>query len=204
MIEQESNRDPGELGVRSRCLPLERSLQNFYLQEVYKGLKQIDQALSKLQGDASNLEGLQQIKNTVCSIADLAMIYGYEGVEKIAVKLFIAVQRLEAEDRFHPAIVTKIQSAVMAIRDVTGMEAEIERQMSVERSNSRVELQEKKVQNCAEQVSRSFEELFEEPAPASNENERLEIHHGPTGENKQTELLFDINESDLVIRVTDL
>ena len=172
-------------------LPLVGSLQNYYNQEVMAELAAIEQAVLKLQIDKDKLINLKQIRDTAHLLSDLAMIHGFEGVEKISEKLYSTMDHLlNSRIEFNQAMLTKLILAVNVIRQVEDMESIIESQMTVERIDRNVELKQRRVQNCAEQFSRSIDELM---------TEQLELKFV----NKTSELLFDIVEQESVLSLVD-
>ncbi|MFQ5641168.1 MAG: hypothetical protein ACE5IR_24585 [bacterium] len=126
---------------------------------------------------------------TTQALADLAMVHGLEGLEKISRKLcsvlnYLLMSRIELS----PAIKDKIRIAAITMRQVTGMEALIERHMTVERVARHVQIEQDKVQACTEKISNSLDSLCQKQLELAFEQE---IESDPR-------FFFDIRESSVL------
>ncbi|MFQ5752210.1 MAG: hypothetical protein ACE5HI_09460 [bacterium] len=197
-----------ENSVSNFHLPLNRPLQNYYLQEVKCGLTKIEQALAKMHNEPGDREFLVKIKGIAQSISDLAMVHGFEGVEKISGKLSSTIKHLlRAGSEFNKSLIAKVNMTVKAMQQVAEMESYIEKQMTVERIDRTVEINQKKVQNCAEKISQSIDDLIHDQSNSASDEDESHLDRIvtiPDSEiEKEPDLLFDICELDSVMNLTE-
>lgn len=95
-------------------------------------LDKMSKALIRLKKGPNNRSDLAEIQVTARSISDLAMIYGFQGVESIARKIYTAIRQHSTKVASSPPFLSKIQAALRGIRDVVGMESSNESTMTVE------------------------------------------------------------------------
>jgi len=189
------------------CLPMDENIHGFYLQEVTGELDDIEKAVLKLEIENNSHKYLLQVRDKAHSIADLAMVYGFEGIEKISEKLFSTMKLLlSSRIDFNKSILAKINMAVNVMRQVVDLESYIERHMTVERITRKVERKQKKVQSCAEKFSKSFDSLMNKQleiasnnatAPADEAVNIMEV------DEEYSNLWFDIAEQESVLSLTE-
>ena len=73
-------------------------LNKYCLTEIEKNLINIESLLDDYKTNQNNDEPLLKILNTCQIIEDLAMVYGYEGVETLACNLIAAVVSIVEKD----------------------------------------------------------------------------------------------------------
>ncbi|HEX9653092.1 MAG TPA: hypothetical protein VGA99_05235 [bacterium] len=189
----QQNRDTLELPVHPHFrLPLQASLESFYLQQVCTNLKKIEKAIARWRRAGNDVRALKRMKDSSLAIFDFAMVHGYDGVENMALKLQQTVDFLiQARERYNSTIAAKLKSAVLAIRQVVEMEAENERQMTIENVSRCVEATHEEVQSRTEQLAESFEPIVKVS--------RSQPHASPSEHSPW----FDISEHDTLIRLTE-
>lgn len=179
---------------RSEAVIINRSLHNLYLRQVLSNLLRIERALAELKPSPNSQKCLLKIKEASRAIADLAMIHGFEGMETISRKLSSTIEYLlRSSMDLSFQVVYKVQVAIRTMRKVAEMEAFIERQMTVERIDRHVELNQEKVQDCAEKVTHSLNFLL---------NKQLEFPLETEAETN-SQLLFDIREATSLMDLVD-
>ncbi|MFQ5602528.1 MAG: hypothetical protein ACE5HS_04600 [bacterium] len=177
-------------------LPHKKPLHQYYLHEILAGLKKIEHVMSISEAEVSNHHKLIAISKIAQSISELAMIHGFDGVEKIGHKLFSTLSVLrDSGGEFDETLREKVNLAVYVIRQVATMEAHIERQMNVERIDQTVERDQEKVQRCAEKFSESIEQLIHKQMKLPFK-EKYDIN-----KNENQKLLFDIREMDSILNI---
>ncbi len=144
--------------------------QNYYFAELMRGLHRISRVVAKLRLGAEKGVSLQRISESFRNIRDLAMIHGYEGVEKLASKID-AELKVKAADCPAPTagLLDQITAAIVAIKQIAGFEEAMESQLTVDRIDWKAELL--RVQRGAALVAGEAEwmrhqqlDLFQRPA----------------------------------------
>ena len=91
-----------------------------YKEEVMKQVTFIRQELTKVDENPEEISVFADIKKCGCVISDLAMIYGYEGVEVIGSRLVEAVDNY-SENTNLGDLVIKLENATKAIEDAMSL-----------------------------------------------------------------------------------
>jgi hypothetical protein len=187
MSRRRANGDLRDINVHPDFrLPQQTSLQSFYLQEICINLKKIERAIAKWRRAPRKADHLKIVQSAAFAVLDLSMIHGYDGVENMAGKLLQTVTHLlRVRERYSSIVGAKLKAAVLTIRRVAEMEAESERQMTVENVNRQVEATQQDVKTRAAQLSESFEAIIM-PAESRPDSATFEPP------------LFDIRENDIV------
>ncbi len=86
----------------------------YYQSEIQRQVENIRDMVEQLRRDASNRALLEEIQGASAAIADLAMVYGFEGVEVIAERIHAAVRKLSGND-ISAEFLTRIEEAAGAI-----------------------------------------------------------------------------------------
>ena len=111
-------------------------LQFYFLREVLHTLLQIRCSLRSLSEDPSQRNHQKKIRRHLTGVRDLAMVHGFDGVEKIAGKLFANLEKALTDSKnFDAAFVSKLNEAVVTLERVVALEAEMEARMSIELIN---------------------------------------------------------------------
>ncbi len=189
-------------------LPMVVNFQRLYLQEVMTELNNIEKTVSKIKIEKNNQEYLSRVRDRAQSISDLAMIHGFEGVEKISEKLYSTVKLLLVSSiDLNKSILSKIKMAVKVIKQVARMETDIEKQMTVEKISKAVERNQKKVQNCAVKFSKSIDDLMSNQPEVTLVNDAGytsdTINIQKKDKKKDSKLVFDISEQESVLNLAD-
>ncbi len=187
-------------------LEVETRTQAFYLREIFKALRRLKALLEELKREPSRREYIQGIRQSAQSIRDLAMIHGFDGVEKIAGKIASTFARvLRSSVALEPQFVTRVESAVLAIKQIAEVEDTLESQMSIDRICRKIQFRQQKVQDCATKVAqnldcimnRQIEIVFEEPASLNLEAAIPDLVHVAAGP------IFEIKEFDSVLSLLE-
>lgn len=87
-----------------------------YKEEMMKKISLIRECLSKVDENPEEISVFEDIKKNGRVISDLAMVYGYEGVEVIGMRIVEAVANYSDEVNFGELII-KLENATKAIED---------------------------------------------------------------------------------------
>lgn len=185
------------------------NLQSYYLHETLHALRDLKLTLESIKKDKPGLSEMRVALATSERIRDLAMIHGFDGVEKIGEKIVSTLRKLiaggaKADDQFW----ANLESAVLAIKQVAEVEDTLERQMTVESIGRDMEWHRQKVQNCAaqlsdeldnsqgQQIELAFNNVTKVTLPGLNDicKGQLTVVDEP---------LFDISEFDNVLSIAD-
>lgn len=169
-------------------LPLQTSLQRFYLQEVCVNLSKIEKAVARWRRTPKDTACLQKMKTAARAVLDLAIIHGYDGVENMSRRLVQTLEHLvRYRERYSATVAAKLKSAALAIRQVAGLEAENEHQMTVETVNRQVQAAEKEVQSRTEKLAQSFAPIVRIESPLSDGTTQP-----PAFDIREDQTLFDL------------
>ncbi len=147
----------------------------YYQSEIQRQVENIREMVAQLRKDASNRALLEEIQGASAAIADLAMVYGFEGVEVIADRIHGAVRRLR-EEAITDEFLTRLDEATGAI----------EKAMILIDERREREI----VRNLSEQASDSHDFVYVEPA--------VREETSPDGEESEG---FDIKEDEKLLSI---
>ncbi len=152
-----------------------RPLKNSYIRKVMRGLKNIKMALAKVRANPNDHNSAMEIRGIAEAISELAMMYGYQGVESIAQKISTSfkLSRVIAERGF----LAKVERAIKGIQDVVILEERVESELIIKR------------------ITRVDTEPF---AQVSNLDELEEEQHRMVELESDAKLLFDITETNFL------
>lgn len=167
-------------------------LQHHYFQEAVKALIRIKAHLQHLELYPKNKDCYRRIFKETTSIADLAMIHGYDGVENIASKIARYFGKLIRDDKWvESEMVHQINQAINMIPKVAESEAALEESMTIEKISRDAETSQKEVRDIAQSVT-------DELTVLNNEIQDPEDYKITVIEE---ELEFDIQEFDSVNKI---
>ena len=171
------------------------TLQHHYFQEAVKTLIRIKTHLQHLEQYPQNKDCYRRIFEEATSIADLAMIHGYDGVENIAAKIACYFGNLIRENKWvESEMVHQINQAINMIPKVAESEAALEENLTIERISRDAEASQKEVRDIARSVT-------DELAVLNNET-KCPAHQKVTVVDEE-ELEFDIREFDSVDKIVN-
>ncbi len=112
----------------------------YYQSEIQRQVENMRDMVGQLRRDPSNRALLEEIQGASAAISDLAMVYGFEGVEVIAERIHAAVRKLSG-DEISDEFLTRIEEATGAIEKAMILiderrEREIIRNLSAKAANS--------------------------------------------------------------------
>ncbi|RMF61648.1 MAG: hypothetical protein D6743_13270 [Calditrichaeota bacterium] len=109
-------------------------LRHTYFREMMRSLKKMKAALGAWQKRPEERTHPQAIAAAAREVADLAMIHGYEGVESIAEQLQQSLGRMNlSDDPERAGVFLKVESAIVAIRQIARIEDFLEGRLTVRR-----------------------------------------------------------------------
>lgn len=169
-------------------------LQHHYFQEAVKALIRIKAHLQHLERYPKNKDCYRRIFKETTSIADLAMIHGYDGVENIASKIARYFGKLIRDDKWvESEMVHQINQAINMIPKVAESEAALEESMTIEKISRDAETSQKEVRDIAQSVT---DELAVLTKKSSNHELKVTVVD-------EEELNFDISEFDSVDQIVN-
>lgn len=183
-------------GEQKRILQIRegRALENTYFVEIVKGLSRIQKSMHKLRAEPYQHLHIVDMQSAAQSVADLAMVHGYEGVESIARRMETALKALLRDKaEVEQSLFGMVERAVATIQRFANVEDKLESELTVEKVNEHLEhepsaVEEQKELPIANPVSLS---------PSAGENER------PIIEVDEPDNHFDIRESEIVVKVVN-
>ena len=182
------------------------SLQTHYSREIFRILTKIKQELTAFKNNPADTELLKQSHALIISITDLAMIHGYEGVEKIAGKLVTLFNNSISENKSSgQRFFTKVEAAINAIYQIAELEASAEDFMTIEYINRDAELSQTKIANCTTDLIEKFNDLDKKQLEIIFEDEMkvfADSKHSYQTEHQKS-LIFEIKEYDAILELTD-
>ncbi len=112
----------------------------YYQSEIQRQVENMRDMVAQLRRDASNRPLLEEIQSASAAISDLAMVYGFEGVEVIAERIHGAVRRLH-DAEITAEFLTRLEEAIGAIEKTMILiderrEREIIRSLSAQAADS--------------------------------------------------------------------
>lgn len=175
-------------------------LRKAYFREIFRNLAAIKNGLNRMKRTAADGRAVMDIRRSVVAISDLAMIHGYEGVEKIATKIHgILKDEPASAAGMDVDFFTKVDSAVQILKEITELEDTLEREMTVERASELVESAHSKVKQYSSQITSGFAErrhkqleLFQEVTVVQHAEDAAEYSSVRMVQAPQ----FDIKEPD--------
>lgn len=182
-------------------------LKSAYFQQVFCNLSTMKNSLEGLKKTPDNRELLIQFEEAACTIMDLAMIHGYEGVEKIASKIQVVFSKfIRSGSMISPEFTQKADIALYILRNITELEDSLERGMTVEKSSNAVEDTHDKVKHFTKKITNDFNflkvkqlELFTNSSDAGHTKPHIKLV-----DKEQDSPFFDIKEPEIVIHLTDI
>ncbi len=178
-------------------------IQTTYLHETFRALCRFNDLLHDLGARAEDRALWDELLAVADRIRDLAMIHGFDGVEKITTTIASSLRdSLRGGSPLEAATLERIESAALAIKDIAEAETALEQHMTVERISRDAEVWRQKVEDCASQltgpdadapVAEAVKVIGEEGTPLP-----------PAGKAADPPApMFDISEFDFVLRIVD-
>ena len=93
-----------------------REFVQYYENEIGKNVNHIYELIEQLKTDSTNYPLLAEIESSAQAISDLAMVYGFEGVEVIASRMKEAIKQHSQQD-ISPEFLAKLQESARAIAE---------------------------------------------------------------------------------------
>ncbi len=188
---------------KNRCQPLKAA----YFQQVFCNLSTMKKSLEALKKAPRNRELLIQFEKAARTIMDLAMIHGYEGVEKIASKIQVVFSRfIRSGAMISPEFTHKADIALHILRNITELEDSLEHRMTVEKCSNAVEDTHDKVKHFTKKITNDFNflkvkqlELFKKTSDEFHSQQPIKL----VGK-EQDFPFFDIKEPEIVIHINDI
>jgi len=182
-------------------------LKSAYFQSIFCNLSTMKNSLEGLKKTPQDRQLLNQFEKAARTIMDLAMIHGYEGVEKIAHKIQIVFYRfIRNGSRISPEFIQKADIALHILRNITELEDSLEQGMTVEKCSNAVEDTHDKVKHFTQKITNDFNflkvkqlELFTNSSDAGHT-----LPHIKFVGKEQDSPFFDIREPEIVIHINDI
>ena len=149
----------------------------YYENEIDRNVNYIYELIEQLQADSDNQPLLEEIECAVQAINDLAMVYGFEGVDVIASRMMGAIKEHKQKD-ISPGFLLRLQESTNAITEAMCLIDERQERELI-RQWSRDTFPNEKLANV---------EIIE--TPSDSESEEFE---------EENDLVFDIKEDEKLI-----
>ncbi len=171
------------------------TLNRLYLRKVLLHLAVLEKTMKHLRQAEQSGPYLKRVGAIARAIRDLAMVHGFEGMENIAGKLASTFGVLASREMpLTPPMVDKLEMAIRTMRQVVRMEAKIEQHMTVERVRRVVEINQGRLQDCAERLSDCLTHLISPPETLPQRTAAAQQPSDP---------LFDICEPESILTLAN-
>jgi len=179
-------------------------LKGHYFRQVFFHLSTIKLSLETLKENPAATQPVRRITCAAETISDLAMIHGYEGVEKTAHKIAAILCRLQAAPTpVDHAVLDRIDQAVKVLRQIAELEDSVEQEMTVEKTHEQAEQTHEHVKQFHRQLSHKFDflrhrqlELFDHANAANTQD--APATSGPSDRDEDAPF-WDIHEAEEVL-----